>query len=129
PVRAVQMLDIGSHRDNAATRFEATVNFVKGAAQRIFVGQVFEEIAGKDQIETIVFERPFRGTILKQTLDSGDEAFGSFRIKIHGKALAGGDLIDEFSVPTTQVQDCVIRLHVTLKIVRDEDSPNRQPIT
>ena len=58
PVSTADVFDIGTHADYLSAGLQAASSFAQGALQIIFGSKVFEEIAGKDDIQGIAFEWP-----------------------------------------------------------------------
>src|SRR4051812_24173534 len=115
PVGARKVFDIGAHGDEAASRLKASMDLVEGAAEGGFVRQMFKKIAGKDQIEGVVAERPSGGTVLQEAGYFGTDAFRGVRVQVHGKFFAGLHLIDEFAVAATEVQNSASGGNITLE--------------
>ena len=53
PISSPHISHIGSHGDQAATRSQTSVGFLKGLREMWLGGQVLKEIAGKHQIKAV----------------------------------------------------------------------------
>ena len=124
PVGAGDAADVWPHGDEAATGAEGVVELVECESKGGFVGEVFEKIAGEDDVEVFGFGWPGAGAVLVKKGDSGIGVEGGVGVEVHGEAFFGGDGVDEFAVAAAEVEDGGIGGDVSGEEMGDEDLPD-----
>jgi hypothetical protein len=66
---------------------------------------MFEKIAGENNVQTVLRERPRGGAILMHKLNAVRQLFGRARIEIHREPPLCFDIIDEFPISAAEIQD------------------------
>jgi hypothetical protein len=124
PVGAGDTADVWPHGDEAAAGAEGVVDLVECEGEGGFVGEVFEKIAGEDDVEVLGFGWPGAGAVLVEEGDGGMEVPGGVWVEVHGEAFFGGDGVDEFAVAAAEVEDGGIGGNVSGEEMGDEYVPD-----
>src|SRR5205809_100414 len=128
PVCSRKKFDIGPKGNEPAAGLEAAFNLVKGAAERRFVRQVLEKIAGKNKVQRTLRKRPGERAILQEALHLRIEALRGIWIQVHRIFGAALNLINEFAVTAAEIEHCGRRTGVALKASFDQHLPDPLPI-
>src|SRR6188768_875772 len=104
PVLTRQVLDVRTHRHEAPTATQATANLIQRTPESRLVRKVLEKIAGENDIERFVRQRPTLRTVLLQEPDIAVQKPRYVRIEVHGKSFTALNRVDELAVPRTEIQ-------------------------
>src|SRR5215468_8395276 len=105
PVTSAGEPNIGSHGNQTSVGFQAAKDFAEGPAEGGLVGEVFEEIAGKNDVQFRVAQRPGGRTVLLDQLDFRCDVFPGARIEVHPEFPGCLDLIDELAITAAEIED------------------------
>jgi len=108
PILSWKKPAVGSEGDETAAWFETAEGFDEGGLQELFVGQVFEEVAGEDDVERGVLEGPGLTAVLRKEVNVGVQSVRGGRIEIHGELACRRDRVDELSVAAAEVEYGVV---------------------
>jgi hypothetical protein len=89
---------------------------------------VFEEIAGENHIEGFIREGPWLGTILRDQLDAVSEMLGAVWVQVHSVAGLRAYRVDKLTPTTAHVEYDRSGIHVLLKEVFTENSPESSAV-
>ena len=124
PVSTWKIFNIGSHSYEASAGIETPMDFVEGASQRGFVGQVFEEITCEYQVQAAVGYGPALRAVLEETFNPGRKLAWRVRIEVHGELGSAADLVNENAVAATKVKNRIGGANVGLKDDVNENTPD-----
>src|SRR5262249_10905505 len=113
PVGAPNVFALRPRRDRAPARPQTPVRLCNRPGEMGFVRKMLKEVTGKYHIQAALGERPRGRAILLQKNDFIMQEPPRPRIKIHCISPFALDVINELSVPTTQIKNVVRSADVT----------------
>ena len=124
PILAGQVFDVRSHGHEPPSRLQAAPDFIERPAQCRLVGQVLEKIAGEDDIERTIGERPAGRAVLQQKLHVRAEVPRRVRVQIHRIFFTGADGVAEFAIAAAEIENRLFFANKPLKPIAAEHLPH-----
>ena len=123
PVTAAGKADVRAERDESSARLEASEGLLECFSERGLVREMFEKVAGENDVQFAIGQRPRSRAILLNKLNVGREMFQGVRILIHPKFFFCYDGVDELAIAATKVEQGAVVRNQALKEIADQYLP------